>query len=155
MLSVIVPTYNERENVEPLVRRLLAVRALLREPLEVLIADSASPDGTARAADGLLRPEQLGRALVISGPSNLCRAVTEGVRQAQGDLVAVMDADLSHPPELLPALVAAVRHGAEIAIASRYVAGGGIAKWPRTRRSLSWMGNLMARPLVGVRDATS
>ena len=74
---------------------------------------------------------------------------------AQGDVIGVMDADLSHPPEALPELVRGVRAGAQVVVASRYVCGGRIGRWPWHRRWLSRIGNLMARPLAGVADATS
>jgi dolichol-phosphate mannosyltransferase len=86
---------------------------------------------------------------------DLAPSVLIGVEQASGDLIGVMDADLSHPPELLPALVKAVRSGAQVAVASRYIPGGRIVNWPWTRRFLSWAGNVVARPLVQVADATS
>ncbi|MBI4342073.1 MAG: polyprenol monophosphomannose synthase [Candidatus Omnitrophica bacterium] len=155
MVSLIIPTYRERENLEPLLERLALVRASLGEPLEVLIVDSDSEDGTAACAQSLLARLQLGRLIEHPRGQGLARAVMSGVGQASGDLIGVMDADLSHPPELLPALAAAVRAGSEVAVASRYVSGGGAVNWPRSRRLLSRVGNRLARPLVPVADATS
>ena len=155
MLSVIIPTYRERQNLEPLLSRLHAVRTSLSEPLEVLIVDGGSDDGTAAHARTLLSPLALGRVIERDGRADLAQAVLHGVREARGDLIGVMDADLSHPPELLAALVRAVRSGSEVAIASRYVRGGRAVGWPWSRRILSRAGNLLARPLVPVRDATS
>jgi len=155
MLSLIVPTYQERENVEPLLLRLSAVHALLPEPLEVVIVDDRSSDETAATARILLDRFHLGCVIERAGPRDLSLAALEGIHQAQGDLIGFMDADLSHPPELLPALVAAVRAGHDVAIASRYVRGGGIVNWPWSRRLASRMANGLARPLVGITDATS
>ena len=155
MLSLVIPTYRERENLEPLLTRLKAVRAVLSEPIEVLIVDDQSPDGTAQHAQRLLSQSGLGRVVEHHGKRDLGLAVREGVRHARGDLIGFMDADLSHPPELLPTLVAAVRSGNEVAIASRYVKGGGIANWPWSRRVLSRLANRLTEPLVHVADATS
>ncbi|MBI4343600.1 MAG: glycosyltransferase [Candidatus Omnitrophica bacterium] len=155
MVSVIIPTYNERPNVEPLLARLATVRKILREPLEVLIVDDASPDGTAELAEGLLQQRALGRVVKRQGRRDLAGAVLDGVRHAQGDLIGVMDADLSHPPELLPVLAGAVHDGCDLAIASRYVKGGGVEGWAWHRRWLSRMANVLAQPLTRVRDASS
>jgi dolichol-phosphate mannosyltransferase len=155
MLSVIIPTYNEAENIPALLARLAAIRAGMSEPLEVLIVDDGSPDGTAEVAAPLLRRTQLGRVIERRGERGLAGAVREGWRQAHGDVLAVMDADLSHPPELLPQLLSALRAGADIAVASRYVPGGEVPGWPRHRRWLSRAGNGMAQPLTGVRDSLS
>lgn len=155
MLSVVIPTYNEQENLGPLLTRLAASRTQLGEPLEVLVVDDRSKDGTAIQAHRLLNEFGLGRIIERTGRRDLARAVWEGIQQAQGDLIGVMDADLSHPPELLPRLVEAVRKGNALAIASRFVPGGGVEHWPWARRMLSRVGNLTARPLVSVADATS
>jgi dolichol-phosphate mannosyltransferase len=155
MLSVVIPTYNERTSVEELLQRLAAVRPRLSEALEVVMVDDRSADATADVAEALLSREALGRVIRRTGRRDLAQAVVEGIRHARGDLIAVMDADLSHPPELLPALVEAVRSGCELAIASRYVSGGGIANWPWSRRTLSRIANLLTRSLVPVADATS
>ena len=155
MLSVIVPTYNEAQNIASLLTRLEAVRSQLRESLEVLIVDGGSSDGTAQMARRLLSAAGLGQLIAWTGPADLAQAVREGMRRAQGDIWVVMDADLSHPPELIPALAQAVRDGCDVSVASRYVAGGGTTGWSWHRRGLSWLGNLAARPLTTVRDATS
>ena len=155
MLSVIIPTREERDNIEPLLMRLSAVRASLGEPLEVLVIDHGSQDGTASCAAEILAREQLGRVIEDAGPRDLIRAVLVGAQAARGERLAVMDADLSHPPELLPELARAVRAGSRVAVASRYVEGGRVADWPPARRILSHAGRLLARPLVPVHDATS
>lgn len=155
MLSLVIPTYNERDALNTLLPSLAGLRPRFPEALEVLIVDDQSTDGTPDIAEQFLRREALGRVIRRAGPRDLAQAVVEGIRHARGDLIGVMDADLSHPPELLPLLVEAVRSGSDVAIASRYVPGGGIRNWPWRRRTLSWIGNVMARPLVRVADATS
>lgn len=159
MFSVIVPTYNERDNMRALLERVLPVLDRLDEDAELLIVDDDSPDGTAEAVRSLaseLGAAERVHAIVRTADRGLAKAVMEGFRRARGDVVAVMDADLSHPPEVLPDLLAPIRAGeAEITVGSRRVRGGGIANWPWTRRFTSWSAALMARPLVSVLDTTS
>jgi dolichol-phosphate mannosyltransferase len=155
MLSLIIPTDCERENIERLLERVEAIRPSLGEPMEILVVDNRSADGTADAARRFLDRIGQGRVIESLRKVDLAHAVVEGIHEARGELLGVMDADLSHPPELLPALVRAVRSGSRIAIASRYVPGGGIARSPAARRIASRVANLLARPLVSVADATS
>lgn len=155
MLSVVIPTYNEGQGIEELLSRLAAVQTLVPGGLEVLLVDDRSTDGTAEAAEAYFARAPVGRVIRRQGPRDLSQAVLEGVRQARGQWTAVMDGDLSHPPELLPALVDAVRAGREMAIASRYVQRRPTPNWSWSRRWLSRIGNLLVRPLVPVRDATS
>ena len=159
MLSVIVPTYNERDNIRPLLERVLAVFDKLPGGAELLIVDDDSPDRTADEARGVARSlgaEDRVRVIVRKGERGLAPAVMEGFREAAGDILAVMDADLSHPPELLPELLGPILSGrAEVAVASRRVKGGGVSNWPLRRRLSSWFAGLLARPLVQIRDTTS
>lgn len=155
MLSVVVPTYQERRALEDLLPRLAAVRRALPEGLEVLVVDDGSTDGTAEFAEAFFAAERFGSVVRREGPADLAQAVLDGIRQARGAWIAVMDADLSHPPELLPTLLRAVTDGCQLAVASRYVQGGRVENWPWWRRVLSRMGNWLARPLVPVADATS
>lgn len=155
MLSVVVPTYQERRALEDLLPRLAAVRRVLPEGLEVLVVDDGSTDGTAEFAEAFFAAERFGSAVRREGPADLAQAVLDGIRQARGAWIAVMDADLSHPPELLPALLRAVTDGCQLAVASRYAPQGRIMNWPWSRRALSRLGNWLVRPLVPVADATS
>lgn len=155
MISIVIPTYNERETIQPLLERLAAVRPQLPGGLEVLVVDDRSSDGTGEAAQEALGRLALGRLLSRPGPRDLSQAVVDGIRQARGQIIGVMDADLSHPPELLPALAAAVREGEEMAVASRYVPGASSTGLSAKRLVLSKTANWLARPLTPVRDATS
>lgn len=155
MVSVIIPTYHERETLSELLPRVAAVRVSVPIPLEVLVVDDRSTDGTPELAEAFFRSAPIGRVIRRNGPADLAHAVMEGMRNARGALIAVMDADLSHPPELLPALVEAIRQGSDLAVASRYVPGSEIAHWSWRRRALSRVGNFLARPLTPVADATS
>lgn len=153
-VSVVVPTYNERDNLAPLARRLFA--ALDPQRTELLIVDDNSPDGTAAAA-GDLAPHYPVRCLVRRQERGLATAVIAGLRAARGDFVVVMDADLSHPPETIPALLAALADPrVEMAIGSRFVSGGKVdLHWPLHRRLNSLVARLLARPLTPVRDMMS
>jgi dolichol-phosphate mannosyltransferase len=149
-LSVIVPTYEERESLPLLVARLREVHRRL--PIEIVVVDDASPDGTGAVAERLAGEGTVPLA-VVHRPrkAGLASAVLAGAAVARGEIVTVMDADLSHPPELLVDLAAAVRAGADVAIASRYVPGGGIANWPLRRRLVSRAATLLARAALGLR----
>jgi dolichol-phosphate mannosyltransferase len=152
---VVIPTYNEAENIDSVCTR---VRAALPHA-HVLIIDDGSPDGTADAARRL--STELGQIEVIERPvkSGLGAAYRAGLAAALergADICVQMDADLSHDPGDLPALVAVVEHGADLCIGSRYVPGGITENWPPARRWLSRWGNRYAAGLLGlaVNDAT-
>jgi dolichol-phosphate mannosyltransferase len=152
---VIVPTYNERENLPQLADQ------LMRHPnVRLLVVDDRSPDGTGDVADALAG-RYSGRIEVMhrGGRRGLGRSYLDGFRKAVGetvDVVCQMDADLSHDPVHLPALIGAVAD-ADLVIGSRYVPGGAIVNWPQRRRLLSRFANLYTRTImrVGVRDCTS
>lgn len=152
MISIVVPTYNEAQSVPQLAERL--ARALSGRDWELVVVDDGSPDGTADIVDALA-PRIPARVLRRAAKSGLASAVTAGFAAARGDLLVVMDADLSHPPETVPALVDAIVAGADLAVGSRYVRGGGTEDWPRSRRVVSRVACLLGNLLVPVRDATS
>ncbi len=146
---VIVPTYNERPNIEALVLGVLEQGPQFR----VLVVDDSSPDGTGALAD-VLATTHPGRVEVIHRPrkGGLGPAYVAGFQRAMvmtPDLIAQMDADFSHDPAALPCLVAAARE-ADLVVGSRYVPGGGTEGWPVWRRVLSRMGGSYARAALGV-----
>ncbi len=156
-LTVIIPTFQERENMSALMDRLGLVAQSWDRKLEVLVVDDNSSDGTASAAASLGAARGLAvRVLRRQGPRNVTRAIGEGIAMADGDLVCVMDADLSHPPEYLPRLMAAL-DGADGVVGSRYVTGARIDHWPRWRRTISLTATALARAVVNppVRDPLS
>lgn len=160
---VVVPTFDEAENVAPLAR---AVLAALSGPdleddvrVELLFIDDASPDGTAERVRALAREERRVRLLSRPRKLGLGTAYLAGFRAGldEGfDLVVTMDADLSHDPAHLPALVAAAGEH-DVVLGSRYVPGGGVRNWGLHRRLLSRLANALARRALGlpVHDATS
>ncbi len=155
-LSVIVPTYNERTTLPALVARLAAVHTAC--PMELVVVDDASPDGTGMLADALAGEAALPMTVVHRhAKSGLASAVLAGAAASRGDVLTVMDSDLSHPPERLPDLVGVIRAGADIAIASRYVVGGGVENWPWWRQLISRVATGVVRAGLGlqVRDPLS
>ena len=153
---VVVPTYNERENLPVLVRGVLA-----HDGYRVLVVDDASPDGTGALADPLAA-EHPGRILVMhrTGARGLGRSYIDGLRQAVAttdvDLVVQMDADLSHNPEYLPALAAATADY-DLVLGSRYLHGISVVNWPLHRIFLSAFANRYIRAITGLSatDCTS
>ena len=147
-LSIVIPTYNELDNVERLLRALDAVRRQWDGSIEIVVVDDRSPDGTGPAFEQL--GAELGlpiRVVERPGPRSLGRAVVEGLRLSRGNLVCVMDADLSHPPEVVLRLLASL-DGADGVVASRYAPGGRIARWPLSRRLVSCGATALARVLA-------
>ena len=152
MLSVVVPTYNEAGSVPKLAERLHA--ALGGRERELVIVDDGSPDGIADVA-AALAPRIPASIVRRAGKGGLASAVIAGFSAARGDILVVMDADLSHPPETVPRLLSAIADGADLAVGSRYVAGGAVEDWPLKRQVVSRVACLMGNALVPVRDATS
>ena len=148
-----LPTYNERENLEAMLRAL--------EPLgvEVLVIDDNSPDGTGELADRLAAELDFVSVLHRERKQGLGPAYLAGFRRVlagDADYVLELDCDFSHDPADIPRLLAACEAGADLALGSRYVPGGGTANWGLARRIVSWGGSFYARVLLGVsiRDLT-
>jgi dolichol-phosphate mannosyltransferase len=128
--------------------------ALATQTWELIIVDDGSPDGTADLAESFADVHPV-RVVRRPGKAGLASAVLAGFGQARGDLLVVMDADLSHPPEAVPKLTSAIEAGADLAVGSRYVKGGGTQDWPLKRRVVSRVACLMGNVLVPIRDCTS
>jgi len=152
VISVIVPTYNEADSLPVLVERMGA--AMSGHTWEMVVVDDGSPDGTAEVANRLSARHPVW-VVRRPGKAGLASAVIAGFKEARGDILVVIDADLSHPPEIVPALVKAIDDGADLAVGSRYIAGGGVKDWPLRRQMVSRVACLMGNVLVPVRDATS
>jgi dolichol-phosphate mannosyltransferase len=155
---LILPTYNEAENVEAVLRASLDRLEEAGGPHTVLIVDDSSPDGTGRIADGLARELSGVKVLHRAAKEGLGRAYLAGFAAALDDgaeLIMEMDADFSHDPADIPRLVAAAG-AADLVLGSRYVPGGGVENWGLLRRAVSWGGCAYARLLLGVpvRDLT-
>jgi len=151
---VIVPTYDEAENLGPIAARLRAAVPAVH----LLVVDDGSPDGTGAIADGLAASDDHVHVLHRSAKAGLGAAYIAGfgwAREHGYDVVVEMDADGSHSPEQLPRLLAALEH-ADVVLGSRWVPGGEVVNWPRSREVLSRGGNAYTRILLGLplRDAT-
>ncbi len=154
-LSLVIPTYNERERLAELVDALFNAAGTAGLALEVIVVDDNSPDGTGQLADTLAATRRM-QVVHRSGKLGLGTAVVAGFAVASADVVGVMDADFSHPPSLVPAMVAVFQaERADVLVASRYVPGGSTPNWPFKRRLLSRIGCLLARGLSPIRDAAS
>ncbi len=154
---VCLPTYNERENLEPMVRALGEQLDTTRD--RVLVLDDNSPDGTGGIADALAVELPWVEVLHRPGKAGLGPAYIAGFRQALdagAELVLEIDCDFSHDPKDVPRLIAACEAGADVTLGSRWVPGGGTVNWGRGRTLVSRGGSLYARMIldVGVRDLT-
>jgi dolichol-phosphate mannosyltransferase len=155
LVTVVVPTYNERDNLPHL------AAAIRLHGYRLLVVDDASPDGTGTVADAIAAPDPLMDVLHRSRKEGLGPAYAAGFDLVLGgpsEVVIEMDADFSHNPADLPRLVASVdEDGADLAIGSRYVPGGSTPDWPAHRRFLSRGGNRYVRLMLGIpiRDATA
>jgi dolichol-phosphate mannosyltransferase len=152
---VVVPTYNERENLPLILGR---IRAAVPSA-HVLVADDSSPDGTGDIADEWVSRDDHVHVLHRPGKAGLGAAYIDGFRWGLGngyDVLVEMDADGSHQPEQLPSLLERVAAGADLVLGSRWVPGGSVVNWPKHREVLSRGGNLYVRMALGVslRDAT-
>ncbi|MEU8342825.1 dolichol-phosphate mannosyltransferase [Actinomadura meyerae] len=152
---VIIPTYNERDNIERIAGR---VRAAVPS-VDVLVVDDASPDGTGEVADAMAAEDEQIRVLHRAGKDGLGPAYIAGFRWAAEhgyDVMVEMDADGSHQPEELPRLLAALED-ADLVIGARWVPGGKVRNWPKRREALSRGANTYARLMLGIplHDATA
>ncbi|HEX4462103.1 MAG TPA: polyprenol monophosphomannose synthase [Polyangia bacterium] len=146
---VVVPTYNERDNLPAIVA---AVHAALPEA-DLLIVDDNSPDGTGQIADELAKADKQVSVLHRQGKLGLGTAYIAGFKQAlkrNYQYLFEMDCDFSHDPQYLPVMLARARAGADLVLGSRYVAGGGTVNWGPVRKLISRGGSLYARTILGV-----
>ena len=154
-ISIVIPTYNERENIAAVVRDIFAVAVRQGYAIEVIIVDDNSPDGTGHEA------EQLAKVFSVTvihrrGKLGLGTAVVEGFARARGQIWGMMDGDRSHPAETLPDLIEPIRQGrCPLALASRYARGGAVEYWPGYRWVLSRAATLLGRLFARVRDPLS
>jgi dolichol-phosphate mannosyltransferase len=136
-LALVIPTLCEAENIGGLLRHLRSVLDPLNLPYEILVVDDDSPDGTGAAVAAIARDDPRVRLLVRKGERGLSGAILHGWQNTDAAILGAMDADLQHPPELLPQLLSAIRDGCDIAIGSRYTPGGDLGQWNPVRKLLS------------------
>ncbi len=155
-ISVIVPAYKEGGQLAELIRRVFDVLQKSGIEGEVIVVDDDSQDGSQETIETLAREFPV-RMFVRKGQRGLSSAVVFGFQQASHDVLVVMDADLQHPPESIPDLIAPIaRDEADMVIGSRYVQGARVTvDWPLGRRWASWLATLVCRPLVKATDPMS
>jgi len=152
MISIILPTYNERENLKKIVTEIFST---VKNGTEVIVVDDNSPDGTGDLAEELAKKYNL---KVIHRPKRLglSPAVIEGFKIAKGSIIGVMDADLSHPSDLIPQMISLLKNdAADIIIVSWYSSGGSVETWSSFRKLISQGATFLAKCLVDVQDPMS
>ncbi|MBI2075705.1 MAG: polyprenol monophosphomannose synthase [Candidatus Aenigmarchaeota archaeon] len=147
MMSIVIPTYNEKDNIEKLVKDIRR-----RMEAEIIIVDDDSPDGTGELADRLAKRYKNIRVLHRTEKKGLGSAIIEGFKMSSGNVIGVMDADFSHPPALIKKMSEEFENGADIVLGSRYTKGGRIENWPLRRKIASRFAVLLARPLTTAKD---
>lgn len=135
--ALVVPTLHEAANLPSLLRRIRAALASSDIPYEVLVVDDDSRDGTREVVNEIAAADPRVHLLVRRRERGLAGAIVYGWQNTDADLLGVLDADLQHPPELLPKLLEEILHGRDLAIASRYAQGGSLGDWNPLRRWLS------------------
>lgn len=151
-ISIIIPTRNEAENIDALLQRIFAVPGLQEYDIEVIFSDGASSDETCACIRKWQRTHPV-ELLCRAVNEGLSAAVLAGAQHASGDIVVVMDADLSHPPEVIPHLLKPLVDGtSDMTIGSRYCLGGATPDWPLGRRIASRLATLPARLFTHVQD---
>ncbi len=148
-LALVIPTLNEAGNIAPLLNRVRGAMTHVPLDYELIVVDDDSSDGTADVAQDYSKRHPQVRVFVRKGERGLAGAVIHGWAQTNADLLGVIDADLQHPPEVLPHLLEPVMNGNDIAIASRYAAGNGngVGEWSKLRLLISRCGILATAPL--------
>lgn len=156
-ISIVLPTYNEAGNIEPLIERTLAALGDYPGGVEVVVVDDDSPDGTWRLVAETAKSDPRVRLIHRTGESGLTSAISRGVCEARGQWVGWMDCDLSMPPEQWPRLAEALARGADLAVGSRYVPGGGDVAHSFSGRLFSRIINVWAGLVLAwsIKDYTS
>lgn len=153
--TIIIPTLNEEDNIDPLLAKLSKI-SVNNCQLTILFVDDQSQDKTVPKIKHWQKKFSNISVLERKGPADLTQSVLAGVAHARSDYIVVMDADMSHPPDKIAALLQPLLAGThDVAVGSRYISAGAIADWPARRRFLSWFGSLPARVLTDVKDPTS
>lgn len=148
MLSIILPTYNEKDNLPVLIEKINDACRKSGIKYEIIVVDDNSPDGTGRLADSLSRHNSRIKVIHRRGKLGLGSAVMDGARTSRGEYICIMDADLQHDPEDIPKLYSAVKHS-NIVIGSRYVKGGR-NELGTIRTAISLGASLLARLILGI-----
>lgn len=156
-VSIIIPTYNEAQNIINVLKSIKEHVSKIAQ-VQAIVVDDNSPDGTAKIVKSYIQnaePNPEYRVDIVQrtqAKAGLSSAILHGVRKAVGNVIVVMDSDLSHPPHLIPRMVEALRQQCDIVVASRYAKGGKVQGWPLKRRILSRTATAIARIGLGVKQ---
>ncbi|MBS3056781.1 MAG: polyprenol monophosphomannose synthase [Candidatus Aenigmarchaeota archaeon] len=153
MITIIIPTYNERENLKPFIDKIYSV--VDKKQFHVLIVDDNSPDGTGKIADAISRQRSGYVKVLHRTKKGVGTAILDGFNAAKTEIVGVMDADFSHPPEVLSRVLDRFKNGADFVVCSRYVKGGGTSGWSLKRKATSRFATILARTVTDVKDPMS
>ena len=158
-LALVIPTLCEAENIGGLLNHVRSVLDPEKIPYEILVVDDDSSDGTGDVVSAIALEDPRVRLLVRKGERGLSGAILHGWKNTDAAILGVMDADLQHPPELLPSLIAAIQEGKDIAIGSRYTPGGDLGQWNPVRKFLSaaavWVTWPLQKPRLRAKDPMS
>lgn len=155
-LSIVVPTYNEKENIVELISKIKREFLINKINGEIIVVDDNSPDGTGKILDSLSQKEKMLKVVHRSGKLGLSSAVLDGWKASDANVLGVMDADFSHPIEKIKELFFAIKKdNADLAIGSRHVKGGKIIGWSLKRKIMSKTATLLARPYTNIKDPMS
>lgn len=146
MISIVIPTYNERENILPLIKELQIILDKMKELYEVIIVDDNSPDNTINAVKSRFKSHKNIRLYLRKKERGLGSAILFGLKKAKGSVLVGMDADLNHPPQLIPELIHKL-DSADIAVASRFIPGGGMEE--KNRYFLTYIFNFFLKHFLG------
>jgi len=159
LVSIVVPTYREKENISKLFERIFKVFKTNKINGEIIVVDDNSMDGTEEVVNKFIKKGSPVKIIVRRGERGLASACIEGFAKAKGDILLVMDADLQHPPEKIPDLIKAIQNGADIAIGSRFVEGGNTGEFGLGRRIVSKgassLANLLFKEIKEIKDKES
>jgi dolichol-phosphate mannosyltransferase len=152
MITVIIPTYNEKENIEKIITE---IKKNVKD-IRILIVDDDSPDGTGKIVDRLTKKDKKIEIIHRKGKLGLGSAYIRGFKHVlknhkDSDLIMSMDCDFSHNPKYMPSLIKKINQGYDVVLGSRYVKGGGIKNWDITRRIMSRGANLLARIILNIK----
>jgi|SRR3989344_3756229 len=154
-LSVILPTYNERENIERMISSLTSVFQKNKINGFIVVVDDNSPDGTGKLVDELKKKNKIVHIVHRKIKEGLGRAYIAGMKYSlkeSADLIMTMDCDFSHNPNLIPNFITKINEGCDLVLGSRYIQGGGVYNWPIYRRIISLGGNFLPRLILGLKS---
>ena len=154
-LSVILPTYNERENIEKMISSLTSVFTKSNINGIIVVVDDNSPDGTGKLVDEIKKKNKIVHIVHRKIKEGLGRAYISGMNYSlkeNANLIMTMDCDFSHDPNLIPNFIKKINEGYDLVLGSRYIQGGGVYNWPLYRKIISWGGNFLPRLILGLKS---